>query len=80
MSVNAYAGRTGNQPSEQEGVPMDEAWKEFFVSGKVTDYLRYKDAESERMSGVFHSREERPDGTEYRSDRDGLKCNADWRV
>lgn len=60
---------------------MDEAWMEFFVSGKVTDYLRYKNAESERMQGTArYPQEERPDGTEYRSDRDGLKCNADWRV
>ena len=61
---------------------MDEAWMEFMVSGKVTDYLRFKNAESERetqMSSVY-PREERPDGTEYRSDRDGLTGNASWRV
>lgn len=60
---------------------MDEAWMEFLGSGKVTDYLRYKNAESERMqNAAFYPQEERPDGTEYRSDRDGLKCNADWRI
>lgn len=59
---------------------MDEAWKEFLVSGKVTDYLRYKGAESERMKDAFYPQEERPDGTEYRSDRDGLTGNADWRI
>lgn len=51
---------------------MDEAWEEFQVSGKVTDYLRFCAEKKER--------EERPDGTEYRSDRDGLKCNANWRL
>lgn len=59
---------------------MDEAWKEFLMSGKVTDYLRYKGAESERTQGSMCLREERPDGTEYHSDRDGLTGNADWRI
>lgn len=61
---------------------MDEAWMEFLVSGKVTDYLRYKNAGSEREQGTaaFYPQEERPDGTEYRSDRDGLTGNADWRI
>lgn len=56
----------------QEGAPMDEAWKVFEASGKVTDYLEFCTARKEQ--------EERPDGTEYCSDRDGLKCNADWRL
>ncbi len=58
---------------------MDEAWSEFMVSGKVADYLRFKSAESERLQGR-NRREERPDGTEYHGDRDGLTCHADWRV
>lgn len=67
---------------ETEDVPMDEAWKDFLLSGKVTDYLRYKGAESERMQGSMRldSREERPDGTEYCGDRNGLTGNADWRI
>lgn len=61
---------------------MDEAWMEFMVTGKVDDYLRYKNAESGqlRQADTFNPREERPDGTEYRSDRDGLTGYADWRV
>jgi len=61
---------------------MDEAWKDFLVSGKVTDYLRYRGAESEQMRGSvdFYPQKEGPCGTEYRGDRDGLKCNADWRI
>ena len=59
---------------------MDEAWKEFLMSGKVTDYLRYKGAESERMQGSMRLRDEGPDGAKYHSDRDGLTGNADWRI
>lgn len=61
---------------------MDEAWMDFMVSGKVTDYLRFKNAESERMEqrSSAYRQEERPDGTEYRSDRNGLTGNANWRV
>lgn len=61
---------------------MDEAWRDFLASGKVIDYLRFKNAESDWMqeNTVGDLREERPDGTEYHSDRDGLKCNAGWRV
>lgn len=61
---------------------MDEAWMRFEVSGRVTDYLHFKYAESEEMQLIAGGapQEERPDGTEYRSDRDGLKCNANWRL
>lgn len=61
---------------------MDEAWRDFLVSGKVIDYLRFKDAEAECMqnAAVTGLREERPDGAEYHSDRNGLKCNANWRI
>ena len=66
----------------QEGEPMDEAWMDFCLSGKVDDYLRYKNVMSERKSRttVRCQQEERPDGTEYRSDRNGLTSYADWRV
>lgn len=50
---------------------MEEAWEEFAASGRVTDYLRF--------CAVRKEQEDRPDGTECRSDRNGLKCNADWR-
>lgn len=61
---------------------MDEAWMEFMVTGKVDDYLRYKSVMSERENRIEsrNLQEERPDGTEYRSDRNGLTGNADWRV
>lgn len=51
---------------------MEEAWEEFKSSGKVTDYLHF--------CAVRKEQEDKSDGTEHRSDRDGAKCNADWRV
>ncbi len=63
---------------------MDEAWKEFMLTGKVTDYLRYKYAQDLQaqagVQGEAGCRKERPDGTEYHSDRDGLNGHADWRI
>lgn len=54
---------------------MDEAWRDFLVSGRVTDYLKCKEKEDRG-----ESRWERSDGAECSGDRNGLKCNADWRV
>lgn len=51
---------------------MEEAWREFEGSGKVTDYLYFCTVRKEQ--------EERPDGTERDNDRNGLKGNADRRV
>lgn len=62
---------------------MDEAWETFQVSGKITDYLKFKNVECGELKAggsMFSKQEERADGTEYYSDRDGLKCNADWRL
>ena len=74
---------------------MDEAWSRFEVSGKVTDYLKCKNVDLEitqravtgsnmvisgGKSVINELQKETPDGTEYCSDRNGLKCNADWRV
>lgn len=69
---------------------MDEAWSRFEVSGKITDYLKCKSMDSEmtqsaaRGSNVAVSsgnlQKVGPDGTEYRSDRNGLERNADWRI
>ena len=64
---------------KREGDRMDKAWMEFTATGKVEDYLRYKNSTAKQ--GAPDRREkERPDGTEYRSDRNGLTGNADWRV
>ena len=60
---------------------MEEAWKDFMATGKVTDYLRFKGAVSDGGFRAPGRRQENgPDGTEYRSDRDGLECNADRRI
>ncbi len=61
---------------------MDEAWMEFMATGKVDDYLRYRNADAGqiRQADMEKPQEERPDGTEYRSDRDGLRGYANWRV
>ena len=57
---------------------MEEAWDTFLVSGKVTDYLRYIDAESMQVQrdSARNLEREWPDGTNDCSDRDGFKCNA----
>lgn len=57
---------------------MDEAWGNFIATGKVTDYLNYR--RSEEMQAADSLQKERPDGTEHCGDRNGLKCDADWRL
>ncbi len=57
---------------------MDEAWREFEVTGKVTDYLNFKRTETENVRSAADGggRKERPDGTECYGDGDGLKMDA----
>ena len=59
---------------------MDDAWNNFMITGRVTDYLKYKESHEGSFDTTGRGWENRPDGTEYRSDRDGLKGNADWRL
>ena len=59
---------------------MDEAWSNFMITGRVTDYLKYKESHEGSFDTTGRGWENRPDGTEDRSDRDGLKGNADWRL
>ena len=59
---------------------MDEAWNNFMITGRVTDYLKYKESHEGSFDTTGRGWENRPDGTEHRSDRDGLKGNADWRL
>ncbi len=51
---------------------MDKAWNTFTATGKIDDYLKYCENKEER--------EVKPDGNKPRGDRDGLKCDANWRV
>ena len=62
---------------------MEEAWRKFEATGRVTDYLKFKGIEAESMPeryGSCMALGKEQDGTEYRSDRNGLKCDADWRL
>jgi hypothetical protein len=65
----------------QEELQMEETWMRFEQSGKVADYLSFKGLlASQVQTASSGSEKERPNGAECSSDRDGLKCNADWRV
>lgn len=65
---------------------MEEAWMNFMETGRVTDYLRFKQTADAicccagSLDTAERGREYRPDGTEYHGDRNGLKGNADWRL
>lgn len=67
----------------QEDMPMEEAWKKFMTTGSVTDYLTFKGVDTFTMpaeSSTSTAWGKEQDGTEYRVDRNGLKCDASWRV
>lgn len=66
---------------------IQDAWKNFELSGKVSDYLNYR--QSTGLSSVKKAADEglvtaergiSGYGTEHSSDRHGIKYNADWRV
>lgn len=71
---------------------IEDAWKNFELSGKISDYLDYRqsvqaacgkeEGRREKTEGAveFSSRGMDGYGTERGSDRDGAKCYADWRV
>lgn len=71
---------------------IEDAWKNFELSGKVEDYLNYRQEASSSTykpevtqtygseNSVFSDRGMGSYGTEHSSDRNGVKCNADWRV
>ena len=65
---------------ETEDMPLEEALRDFLVSGRVTDYLRYRNAVDVQESSNILAGEEQPDGKQYCGDRDGLTGNADWRI
>lgn len=51
---------------------MDKAWNTFAATGKIDDYLKFCEEREER--------EEQPDGNKSSGDRNGLKCDAGWRI
>ena len=44
---------------------MEEAWRDFLVSGRVTAYLRYRKAVDVQESSNILAGEEQPDGKQY---------------
>ena len=66
---------------------IQDTWKNFELSGKVSDYLTYRQStgtkdvknEEEARAGMTERGIGRY-GTEHSSERHGAKCNADWRV
>ncbi len=65
---------------------IQDAWKNFELSGKVSDYLTYcqsagtKEEWNMKNGGSAAERGTGSYGTEHSSDGHGAKCNANWRV
>lgn len=65
---------------------VKDAWKNFELSGKVTDYLEYRQGEGQPAWHQAISRASRSErgmdryGTEHSSDGNGNQCHADWRL
>lgn len=68
---------------------IEDTWKNFELSGKVSDYLFYRQnigVKSQAKVGEcgdkmkFSERGMESYGTEHRSDGNGFKCNANGRV
>ena len=59
---------------------MDEAWSNFMITGRVTDYLKYKESHEGSFDTTGRGWEIRQNGAEPCSDRNGFKCDADWRL
>lgn len=54
---------------------MEKTWEDFWSSGKVTDYLSYRNSVSDEMK---EQKEQREHGTGTGAYRDGVKCHAHW--
>ncbi|MBO5302521.1 MAG: hypothetical protein J6A92_00565 [Lachnospiraceae bacterium] len=66
---------------------VEDAWKNFELSGKISDYLNYKQSMTADAKQIVQSQISPQEnrgmgryGTEHHSDRDDTKCNANWRV
>ena len=63
---------------------MEESWKHFAATGRVTDYLKYKEEEllsSNYQNRIYNSIQEViPDGNKPSGDGAGDKYDAHWRV
>ncbi len=66
---------------------IEDAWRNFELSGKISDYLNYKQSisadNSYKEQSQISSQENRgmgSYGTERSSDRNDSKCHANWRI
>ena len=57
---------------KQGGTTMEETWKHFAATGKVEDYLKFKERESQQ--------EVKKDGSKPDSNRTGYQCHASGRI
>lgn len=54
---------------------MEKTWNTFFETGRIHDYLEIcKKKEQEKEQEIEQN------GAKHSSDRNGLECNAGWRV
>lgn len=58
--------------AKQGGLTMEETWKHFMVTGKVEDYLKFKERELQQ--------EVKTDGSKPDSNGTGYQCHANGRV
>lgn len=64
-----------------EGKKVDDTWKNFWQSGKVTDYLSYRNSYADSyIDRTKDSKEKSADVTNSRTDRDGFKRHAHWGI
>lgn len=61
-----------------------DTWKNFEQSGRVSDYLAYRQSRKEEPDesgkAAFYEKGMGSYGSRRGSDGDGVKCHADWRV
>ena len=62
---------------------MEKTWNTFFTTGRVDDYLnicRERDRLAEVPGEKKTKQETGQNGSKSCGDRNGLKCNANWRI
>ena len=56
-----------------EDEQMEKTWEDFWTSGKVTDYLSYRNSTGEQTT---QQKEQQTDGAGTRTDGNGFKYHA----
>ena len=59
---------------------MEKTWEDFWSSGKISDYLSYRNGVVDGAGMQMEQKEQEKDGTGSGAYRDGIKCHADWRL